>query len=60
MTVHWGIDDPAAVEGSKEDQARAFQRALGELDARITRLLQLPLESLDQTALREKLEEIGI
>ena len=33
MTAHWGIDDPAAVEGTEEQKARAFQRARRELDA---------------------------
>src|SRR6188768_3214871 len=34
MTAHWGIPDPAAVDGSDEDKERAFQRAFRELDAR--------------------------
>ena len=59
LTAHWGVDDPAAVEGTKEQQLRAFNRALRELDARITLFLSLPLESLDRMALQEKLREIG-
>jgi arsenate reductase len=59
MTAHWGVDDPAAVEGTKEQQLRAFQRALRELDARIKLFINLPFESLDRLALQERLREIG-
>jgi arsenate reductase (thioredoxin) len=59
MTAHWGVDDPAAVEGSREEQTRAFNRALRELDARIKLFTSIPLESLDKMALLEKLQGIG-
>jgi arsenate reductase len=59
MTAHWGVDDPAAVEGTREEQLRAFHRALRELDARIKLFTSLPLESLDKMALQERLREIG-
>jgi arsenate reductase len=59
MTAHWGVDDPAAVEGSREEQGRAFNRALRELDARIKLFISLPIESLDKMALQEKLQAIG-
>ena len=59
MTAHWGVDDPAAVEGTPDEQRRAFQRALRELDARIKLFTNLPIESLDKTALQERLKEIG-
>jgi arsenate reductase len=59
MTAHWGIEDPAAVEGSKEEQARAFQRALRELDARIKLFINLPFEGLDTMALQQRLHDIG-
>jgi arsenate reductase len=59
MTAHWGVDDPAAVESSHEDQARAFNRALRELDARIKLFTSLPLESLDKVALQKRLHDIG-
>jgi arsenate reductase (thioredoxin) len=59
LTAHWGVDDPAAVEGAREVQLRAFQRALRELDARIKLFVSLPLDSLDKMALQEKLREIG-
>ena len=59
LTAHWGVDDPAAVEGTREERLRAFQRALRELDARIKLFVSLPLDSLDEMALQEKLREIG-
>ena len=59
MTAHWGIDDPAAVAGSREEQLRAFSRALTEMDARIRLLVGLPIESLAKQALLERLREIG-
>jgi arsenate reductase (thioredoxin) len=59
MTAHWGVEDPAAVEGSREDQLRAFNRAMRELDARIKLFTSLPLESLDRLGLQEQLREIG-
>jgi protein-tyrosine-phosphatase len=59
MTAHWGIADPAAVEGSDADEALAFQKALQELETRIKLFTQLPIPSLDPMTLREKLRAIG-
>ena len=59
MTAHWGLADPAAVEGSPEDRERAFVRAFQELEARIKSLVSLPLETLDAITLRERLNAIG-
>jgi arsenate reductase len=59
MTAHWGVADPAAVEGSVEDKRRAFRRAFSELSTRINLLLNLPLDKLDRLALKQKLDEIG-
>ena len=59
MTAHWGVDDPAAVEGTLEERRRAFQRALRELDARIKLFISLPFDSLDTMALEERLKDIG-
>jgi protein-tyrosine-phosphatase len=59
MTAHWGVADPAAVEGSVEDKRRAFRRAFSELSTRINLLLNLPLDKLDRLALQQKLDEIG-
>ena len=59
MTAHWGIEDPAAVEGSEEVKSRAFNKAFRELDARIKIFTSLPLEMLDRMALQRELDAIG-
>ena len=59
MTAHWGIQDPAAAEGSEEEQRRAFNRTFRELDARIKLLTSLRIEALDQLSLQRQLEAIG-
>ena len=58
-TAHWGIADPAAVTGSDADKAFAFRKALKELETRIKLFTELPIASLDQMTLREKLRAIG-
>lgn len=57
MTAHWGIEDPAAVEG--EGQRDAFVQALRYLRRRIELFLALPLSAIDEVALKAKLKEIG-
>ena len=57
IAAHWGIDDPAAVEGS--GQRQAFVDALGFLRLRIERLVALPLGSLDESGVRAALRDIG-
>ena len=57
MTAHWGIEDPARVEG--EGQREAFLTALRYLRRRIELFLALPLESIDRMALKNKLRQIG-
>jgi len=59
MTAHWGITDPAAVEGSDETKRAAFLKAYTELYRRISLFTCLPLDTLSGLALKEKLEEIG-
>lgn len=59
MTAHWGIPDPAAVEGSDDDKRSAFKDAFRLLERRISLFLSLPIRSLDQLALSQKLKEIG-
>ncbi len=59
MTAHWGIHDPAEVEGSDEEKAKAFTTAFRELDARIKIFTSLRLESLDQLSLQRQLDAIG-
>lgn len=57
LTAHWGIEDPAAVEG--EGQREAFMQALRYLRRRIELLLALPLETLDDMAVEHELRSIG-
>ena len=59
MTAHWGVADPAAVEGSETDQWLAFRQAFRELESRIKIFTSLPIESLDRTRLQQRLREIG-
>ncbi len=59
MTAHWGIADPAAVEGSDAEKAFAFRQALKQLETRIKLFVALPIESLDPLTLRERLRSIG-
>ncbi|MDP1908012.1 MAG: arsenate reductase ArsC [Hyphomicrobium sp.] len=57
MTAHWGIEDPAAVEG--EGQAQAFRIAYLAMQRRIRLFLSLPLESIDEMSLQRKVKDIG-
>lgn len=59
MTAHWGIEDPAAVEGGDLDKERAFVQAFKYLKNRISVFLSLPVGSLDRLALSRRLDEIG-
>ena len=59
MTAHWGVPDPAAVEGGEEEKRRAFRRAFSELSARVNLLINLPLDKLDRLALKKRLDDIG-
>jgi arsenate reductase len=59
MTAHWGIEDPAAVEGPDDVKRRAFNKAFRELDARIKIFTSLRLELLDRMALQRELDSIG-
>ena len=59
MTAHWGIADPAAVEGSDAEKTFAFRNALKELETRIKLFTSLPIESLDNMTLQARLREIG-
>ena len=59
MTAHWGVPDPAAVEGSDEVRRRAFLVAFKTLSTRINLFLNLPLEKLDRIAVTRRLQGIG-
>ena len=59
MTAHWGVPDPAAVQGSPEQIERAFREAFMILDRRISLFLCLPLSTLSQLAIKKEIERIG-
>ena len=59
MTAHWGIPDPAAVEGSDDEKAKAFAIAFGSLRSRIMSFAALPLDKLEGLTLQQRLQEIG-
>jgi len=59
MTAHWGVPDPAAVEGSSETVEKAFRDAFLILDRRISLFVYLPIASLDKLAIRKEIDRIG-
>ena len=59
MTAHWGIEDPAAADGSDIDRRRAFVTAERHLRRRIELFLNVPLAAIDSLALQRRLDEIG-
>lgn len=58
-TAHWGIEDPAAVEGSDTEKERAFLRAFRLMKNRISIFITLPVATLDKATLEARLREIG-
>ena len=59
VTAHWGVDDPARVEGADAEKRKAFMRAFTVLSTCINPFLNLPLDKLDRLVLKGKLDEIG-
>jgi len=59
MTAHWGLPDPAAVQGSDEEKLRAFMATAVTLKRRIELMLALPIQSLDSLAIHHELKDIG-
>jgi len=60
MTAHWGVPDPAIVQGTPEEIERAFRDAFVMLDRRIGLFLCLPLASLDKLAIQREINRIGL
>ena len=58
-TAHWGVPDPAAVEGNEAERRLAFADAYRMLRNRISVFVNLPIASIDKLALKERLDEIG-
>ena len=59
MTAHWGIPDPAAVEGSDEVKRRAFVDAMNQMQRRISMFVSLPFKTLDGMKLQQAVRDIG-
>jgi arsenate reductase len=59
MTAHWGLADPAAVEGDEKERKLAFRRTFSELENRVKNFVSLPLDQLEGMTLQNKLNEIG-
>jgi arsenate reductase len=60
ISAHWGLPDPAEVEGSEEQKRKAFADALLTLRRRIELFTSLPIRSLDRMALQERMRDIGL
>jgi arsenate reductase (thioredoxin) len=59
MTAHWGVPDPAAVQGTDDEQRKAFREAFIVLRRRIELFVSLPFEKLTRFALEERVQQIG-
>src|SRR5579864_7000957 len=59
ISAHWGIPDPATVQGSRDQVARAFRDAFLILDRRIGLFLSLPLACLSNLAIKQEVDKIG-
>ncbi len=59
MTAHWGIPDPAAVEGTEVEKTFAFRQAFKAMETRIQLFLSLPIASIDKMRLQERMDAIG-
>ncbi len=59
MSAHWGIEDPAAVEGTEEQKRRAFFTTYNQLHHRLSIFVNLPFGKLDRMSLQNQLDAIG-
>jgi arsenate reductase (thioredoxin) len=59
ITAHWGVPDPAAVQGSDEEKRKAFLLAFTQLSARIRLFVDLPFAKLERAAVKARLEDFG-
>jgi arsenate reductase len=58
-SAHWGIPDPAAVEGTEDEKRRAFREAYVTLQRRVSLLANLPFATLDRASIQRQLTDIG-
>jgi protein-tyrosine-phosphatase len=59
ITAHWGVPDPAVVEGTDDQRRQAFRYAYRQLEARIKLFVALPIDKLDRLAVKRQADEIG-
>ncbi|MBU6445321.1 MAG: hypothetical protein KGR48_15560 [Alphaproteobacteria bacterium] len=59
MTAHWGVADPARVQGTDDEKMNAFRRTFRELSNRIRIFVALPFEKLDRLAIKHEVDVIG-
>jgi arsenate reductase len=59
LTAHWGVPDPATVEGTEAEQRRAFRDAYVVIENRIKLFVALPIEKLDRMAIKRNVDDIG-
>jgi len=59
VTAHWGVPDPARVQGSDDTKRKAFFAAYNQLQRRISFFVNLPLDRLDAHSVKRRLDEIG-
>ena len=59
MSAHWGMEDPAAVEGTELQKREAFRRAFREMENRLKVFVSLRVSALDQIALKKEVDRIG-
>jgi arsenate reductase len=59
ITAHWGIPDPAAVEGTEMERKVAFDQVFKAMDRRIKLFLSLPIASIDQLRIKARMDAIG-
>jgi arsenate reductase len=59
VTAHWSFEDPAAIQGSDEDKRRAFDRVFLQIAQRVRIFAELPLATLEKTAIKAEMDRIG-
>ncbi len=59
VTAHWGLPDPAAVQGTDKEIERAYRDAFLTLERRISMFLSVPLDTIDQLAIKKEIDKIG-
>ena len=59
ITAHWGVPDPAAIEGTEVERCNAFRDALRALESRIKLFVALPIDKLDRMAAKREVDQIG-